>query len=134
MVVDGCVRDVDRFPLAAVPVFARGTCIRGTGKDPLGNGAINVPVQVGDVLVHPGDFVVGDADGVVVLATDSVDRAIDAGCLREERESHFISQIQAGQTTMQIYELPGWEDADQAPGQSDNNVRSLASTTKEEHW
>lgn len=108
VVLDGCVRDVDRLPYPAVPVFARGTCIRGTAKDPNSDGAVDVPVQVGDVLVRPNDFVVGDADGVVVLAAETVDHAIDLGCRREEREADYISQIQAGRTTMQLLELPDW--------------------------
>jgi len=47
------------------PVFARGLCIRGTGKDFNGASRINGPITLGDVTVNPGDLIVGDRDGVV---------------------------------------------------------------------
>ncbi|WP_126425385.1 RraA family protein [Brevibacillus marinus] len=64
-VVDGVVRDVLGIKQLNVPVFCRGTTIAASGK--AGVGEVNVPISCGGVPVHPGDIVVGDADGVVVV-------------------------------------------------------------------
>lgn len=72
VVVDGLVRDVDKIlALGDLPVFARGT----TPLGPLhrGPGEVNYPVSVGGIVVNPGDVIVGDADGVVVVPQDSAE-------------------------------------------------------------
>lgn len=65
IVADGCVRDLDDLEKIGIPVFARGTTPAVGDKD--GPGEINVPISCGGVVVMPGDVVVGDADGVVVI-------------------------------------------------------------------
>ena len=62
LVIDGGVRDVDELARMQFPVFARTITVRGTSKDHLGD--FNVPVHIGGIVVHPGDLIVGDADGV----------------------------------------------------------------------
>ena len=67
LVIDGCVRDGVLLEQIGFPVFARGLCIRGTGKDYGAIGWIGEPVLIGDVTVSAGDLVVGDGDGVVAV-------------------------------------------------------------------
>lgn len=65
-VVDGAIRDLDAFARDDFPCFARGVTHRGPYKN--GPGEIEVPVAIDGVVVNPGDIVVGDGDGVVVVA------------------------------------------------------------------
>jgi 4-hydroxy-4-methyl-2-oxoglutarate aldolase len=103
LVIDGCVRDGVLLEEIGFPVFARGLCIRGTGKDYGAIGWLNAPVLMGDVRVAAGDLVVGDADGVVVVprerARDVVTRAQD----REATEAAILKRVAAGESTMRIY-------------------------------
>src|SRR5690606_3027046 len=64
-VIDGAIRDVEPISAGSMPVFAAGVTHRGPYKD--GPGEINVPVTVGQMLVNPGDIMVGDADGVLAV-------------------------------------------------------------------
>ena len=65
LVIDGAVRDSDILPTLAIPVFAKGVTHRGCYKD--GPGEINVTIACGGVVVRPGDLVVGDSDGIVIV-------------------------------------------------------------------
>lgn len=74
IVADGCVRDIADLEKIGVPVFARGTTPAVGDKD--GPGEINVPISCGGVVVMPGDIVMGDQDGVVVIPKADVDDVI----------------------------------------------------------
>jgi len=65
IVVDGAIRDIVGTKQLNFPVFCRGTTVAASGK--AGWGEINVPISCGGTTVHPGDLIVGDADGVVVV-------------------------------------------------------------------
>lgn len=65
LVVDGVIRDIVAIKDLNFPVFSRGTTVASSGK--AGVGAINTPISCGGVAVYPGDIIVGDADGVVVV-------------------------------------------------------------------
>ncbi|NMM03999.1 4-carboxy-4-hydroxy-2-oxoadipate aldolase/oxaloacetate decarboxylase [Paraburkholderia sp. RP-4-7] len=105
LVIDGCVRDAELLARIGFPVFSRGLCIRGTTKDFAARGWINHPLRIGDVAVRPGDLVVGDADGVVVLAQESIDATLRAASEREDTEAEILARIAAGELTLDIY---GW--------------------------
>jgi RraA family protein len=64
-VIEGAVRDVATFAASDFPCYARGHVHRGPYKD--GPGEINVPVAIGGLVIHPGDVVVGDEDGLVAF-------------------------------------------------------------------
>jgi len=70
-VVDGVIRDILGVKALNIPVFCRGITQAAGGK--AGLGEVNVPVSCGGVAVHPGDIVVGDADGVVVVPRASAE-------------------------------------------------------------
>jgi 4-hydroxy-4-methyl-2-oxoglutarate aldolase len=103
LVIDGCVRDLDAIEAAGFPVFARGTAIRGTGKS--GEGTIGGPVVLGHALIHAGDLIVGDRDGVVAVAADRVAEVMAAAKARTLKETAILSAIGEGRTTLELY---GW--------------------------
>ncbi len=65
LAIDGCVRDSEEMIRMGFPVFCRGTCMRGTTKGVLGS--VNLPILFGEVTVNPGDLVLGDDDGMVIV-------------------------------------------------------------------
>lgn len=94
LVVNGCVRDANLIIGLGFPVFCRGLSIKGTGKNQPGK--VNVPITIGDVVIRPGDIVVGDRDGLVVVAQDEIDSAIASSLAREEKEMQQRKAIEAG--------------------------------------
>ena len=103
LVIDGCVRDGAILADFGFPVFARGLCIRGTGKDFGARGWINHPTLFGDLTVHAGDLVVGDADGVVAIPRERAGAVVQAAVARERKEADVISQIRRGARTLEVY-------------------------------
>ena len=84
IVTDGRVRDLEGLREIGMPVYARGTSPRAPRK--AGPGTVGLPVTLGGVAVHAGDFVIADEDGVVVLPRDGFDSIaarLDAVCARE---------------------------------------------------
>ena len=111
MLIDGCVRDSALLEDIGFPVFARGFSIMGTGKDFGARGWINAPVSFHNVIVHPGDLIVGDADGIVCIPRDLIAETIEKSKARELEEADILRRITAGDTTLAIY---GWEGNGQA--------------------
>jgi 4-hydroxy-4-methyl-2-oxoglutarate aldolase len=106
LVLQGGSRDHDALGEIGFPVFSLGPCIRGTGKDQaLEYGALGMPIQLGDVTVHPGDLIVGDLDGVVAVPNDDVEDVIRNGHNRVDKERSVIAALRAGSTTLQLYDL-----------------------------
>ena len=103
LVIDGCVRDGVLLEQIGFPVFARGLCIRGTGKDYGAQGWLNAPVLVGDIVVAAGDLVVADGDGVVVVPRARAAEVVDKAQRREADEAAILKRLEAGETTMQVY-------------------------------
>jgi 4-hydroxy-4-methyl-2-oxoglutarate aldolase len=105
VVIDGGVRDTAQLKQIGLPVYARRRCIRGTVKDPEGPGALNLPAVVGGVRVHPGDLVVGDDDGLVVLPRQTVQSAVADGEARVRREADVIARLYRGDRTIELLDL-----------------------------
>jgi 4-hydroxy-4-methyl-2-oxoglutarate aldolase len=104
LVIDGGVRDLAALREMQFPVFAVGAAIHRTGKH--WPGRIGVPVEVADVLVSPGDVVVADEDGVVILPLLSVDEVLSASELRTEQEARYMQQLRQGKSTLEVYGFP----------------------------
>ena len=105
LVINGCVRDGALIAQIDFPVFARGLCIRGTGKDFGARGFINHPLLAGDVVVQAGDLLFADGDGVVAVAAANLATVIDAARRREAEEAQILKRIGSGESTLDIY---GW--------------------------
>jgi 4-hydroxy-4-methyl-2-oxoglutarate aldolase len=76
VVVDGAWRDIPDLQALNFPVFGRGTCPVSRAKSQLGE--INVPVSCGGVVVHPGDLIVADAEGIVVVPRTETESVLSA--------------------------------------------------------
>jgi 4-hydroxy-4-methyl-2-oxoglutarate aldolase len=96
VVIDGAVRDSLEIDEMDYPVFAAGTNPNGPTKNVPGR--IGHPVQCGGVTVHPGDFVLGDADGVVVVEREKIASLIPLAQKKVQDESARIQQIKQGNT------------------------------------
>lgn len=105
LVIDGCVRDADEIEELKFPLFSRGFCIKGTTKDP--EGTLDETITIGETSVNPGDIIVGDRDGVVVIPKDRLKEAIEKSKAREEKEAIVRAQLNEGKTSLQIY---GWDE------------------------
>ena len=108
VVIHGAIRDTADIRQMKFPAFA--SLVTGQAGEPRGLGEINVPIAVSGVRIMPGDWVVGDDDGVIVLpkadAVELTNRAMD--CL--ERENRIRAEIDQGKTTLaQVTELLKWE-------------------------
>jgi 4-hydroxy-4-methyl-2-oxoglutarate aldolase len=94
-VIDGLVRDVSKIEELGFPVFAAGI----KPVDSMGRGivtAYNVPVECGEVLVHAGDFVFGDRDGVVVVPREMARQIIELAADKVRRENHSRAELMKG--------------------------------------
>ncbi len=95
-VIDGMCRDSSRALALRYPLFTRGVYMR-TGKDRVRAVAYDVPVSVAHVAVEPGDLVVGDADGVVIVPREVEDDVLAAALEVARREEAIRADIEAGQ-------------------------------------
>ncbi len=102
LVIDGCVRDGKRLAEMGWPVFAGGLCMRGTLKDLKGDFKINETLAFGDVIVSPGDLVLGDGDGVVVIPKGMVAATIEASLKREAAEAEMMEKLKTGVTAVEL--------------------------------
>jgi 4-hydroxy-4-methyl-2-oxoglutarate aldolase len=105
VVIDGCVRDRDLLDHIGFPVFARGLCIMGTGKDAHARGSLGTPIVIGEVEIHTGDLVVGDADGVVAVRHDHITQTLDKAEERERKEAAMVEALKGGATTLDLMSL-----------------------------
>ncbi len=93
-VINGAVRDLGAIASDDFPVFAAGITHRGPYKD--GPGEVNVPVALGGMVVHPGDLIVGDLDGVVAVPLDELDEVFEKASAKHKAETAQLAAIAAG--------------------------------------
>src|SRR5438128_5685490 len=95
LVVDGAIRDVDELIALRFPVFSRSVSAGGCDKD--GPGEINVPIACGNTVVTPGDIVLGDGQGVVVVPQGDAAEVLQLVIALKDREARRIEEIASGQ-------------------------------------
>jgi len=103
LIIDGGVRDVKELEEMNFPVFSRAIHSRGTVKATLGS--VNIPVVCAGALVHPGDVVVADVDGIVVVPAGIAMQVADASEKREIAEAGVRAGLVAGKFGLDIYNM-----------------------------
>ena len=103
LAIDGAVRDIDAIAEAKFPVFSRGLAIGSCTKERAGT--TGGPIQFGGIQVHPGDMIVGDTDGLVVVEQGRLDDVYETAVNRRRREAEIISQLRQGRTTIELLGL-----------------------------
>ncbi|WP_427109121.1 RraA family protein [Lysinibacillus xylanilyticus] len=83
-VVDGVIRDIAAIRELDFPVFSLGTTVAAGNKN--GGGEVNIPIAIGGVSVRPGDYIIGDVDGVVVVPHEDAERIVAAAELKLEKD------------------------------------------------
>ena len=107
VVIDGAVRDVDDIRRLNFPVFA--TSIVPNAGEPKGFGEINAEIQCGGQTVKPGDFIVGDDNGVVVIPGERAYEIARRGAEVEKNERRIRDEIKRGKTLSEVLYLEKWE-------------------------
>jgi 3-hexulose-6-phosphate synthase/6-phospho-3-hexuloisomerase len=107
VVVDGAVRDVDEIRALNYPIFSSG--ITPNAGDPKGMGEINAEITCGGQLVRPGDYIVGDESGVVVIPKERAYEIARRAKEVEKMESRLYEEIRRGKTLSQVANLKKWE-------------------------
>ncbi len=107
VLIDGAIRDIVEIRKLNFPAFAR--VITPAAGEPKGFGEIGIPVKVGGMRVSPGDWIVGDDDGVLVIPekrlVEIANRAMDV----LEKENRIRTEIEQGETLSSVTELLRWE-------------------------
>ena len=105
VILDGGVRDCQELAASPLPVFARSVSPQGGFK--ASPGSVNVPVSCGNVPVLPGDLVVGDADGIVVIPSGKAEEILEKSRAVVNKEREIRERIEKGETLYNLLKLDG---------------------------
>lgn len=94
VVLNGAVRDIDFISAGTFPLYAAGVTHRGPYKD--GPGEINVPIAIDGMVIHPGDLILGDADGLLCVPYDDCEQVLVAAREKVAAEEKTLAAIAAG--------------------------------------
>src|SRR4030043_146951 len=103
LAIDGCIRDSEEIIKMQWPVFCRGFCIFGTGKT--GPGLVNHPTLFGGTVVNPGDLILGDDDGMVVVDRTECKAVLEKSIERVEAEKKKSVTLAAGVSSVEFNKL-----------------------------
>ncbi|BCB75990.1 4-carboxy-4-hydroxy-2-oxoadipate aldolase/oxaloacetate decarboxylase [Phytohabitans flavus] len=105
LVIDGGCRDTAALRGMGFPVWSAGVSVHGTVKQTAQS--VNEPVVAGGVLVSPGDYVLADDDGVVVVPASRIDAVLDAAEARRDKEEAGFARLREGATTFEVLGMEG---------------------------
>ncbi|MBB3979562.1 RraA family protein [Rhizobium azooxidifex] len=108
IVIFGAIRDSAELSAGSFPVFACGVTHRGPYKD--GPGEVNVPIAIDGMVIHPGDLICGDPDGLLSVPIDDAETLFTAASKKHEAETRQMENIRLGKNDR------GWVDAALAKG------------------
>src|SRR5580704_9653658 len=129
LIIDAGVRDTAELTEMKFPVWAKAISPQGTVK--ASPGSVNVPVVCAGMLVNPGDVIVGDADGIVVVPRAAAAAAAKAGQQRIAKEEKTRERLAKGELGIELYGLRaklkelGIEYVDELGEETSENVRSV---------
>jgi 4-hydroxy-4-methyl-2-oxoglutarate aldolase len=100
LVIDGSVRDSLAIKELAFPVFCKGVSVVGTAKETVG--LINHPISCGNAIVNPGDIILADEDGVVVIPLNEAEEILKKSKDRDIKEEKLVERMRAGESLFSI--------------------------------
>lgn len=103
LVINGGVRDIAALEARGFPVFARGISVKGTVKAT--TPSVGKPFDFSGAPVSAGDPAVADEDGVVIIPAAAIERTLQEGQQRADKEAVFMSKLQEGSTTLELMGL-----------------------------